>query len=158
MRQFKMHSLRTMAVLFAILLPWLAPPTCSAADRCMDTADKVFFKVKSWSGLRKWFESYVDCDDGSLAEGVSDYVVVSLAQHWPDLPKLERQIEKNSRFEAFVLRHIDATTDLDDLAAIGRNATERCPSRSTTLCASLANAAREALKESQASPGNDGAR
>jgi hypothetical protein len=148
MKQFTMHALRALAVLLAILVSLaMAPHTGSAADRCMNTADKLLFKAKSWSDLRKWFDIYADCDDGDLAEGVSNYVAVSLAQHWRDLPKLERQIEKNSRFEAFVIRHIDSTDDLDDLAGIVDNATKRCPSHSTALCASLANAARKALEE-----------
>jgi hypothetical protein len=142
------RRLRPLVVFLAILASLaMAPHTGSAANRCLDTADKLLFKVKSWSDLRKWFESYADCDDGDVAEGVSDYVAVSLAQHWRDLPKLEHQIEKSDRFGAFVLRHIDSTDDLHDLAAIVDNATKRCPSHSTALCASLANAARMALEE-----------
>jgi hypothetical protein len=145
-----MLSLRTILGPIAILAClFMAPPT-HAADRCMDTADELFFKVKSWSGLRKWFEVYEDCDDGYLAEGVSDYVVVSLAQRWRDLPKLRREMERNPRFEAFVLRHIDATTDSGDLEAIIENATQRCPSRSVALCASMIKGAQEALEESKA--------
>jgi hypothetical protein len=145
-------TMRLLRLLF-FLLPVLAflgsaPHPCSAADRCSGIADERFFsKVKSWSGLRKWFESYADCDDGGLAEGISDYAVVSLAQHWRDLPELKRQIEKNSRFEAFVLRHIDATTDSDDLKKVVENATQRCPEHSTALCSSIAGAARAALDE-----------
>jgi hypothetical protein len=110
-------------------------------------ADPQLFKVKSWSGLRKWFERYVDCDDGSLAEGVSDYVVVSLAHQWQDLPKLERQMKRNPHFEAFVLKHIDSTTDSDDLKAIVEHATRRCPDDSIALCSSMISAARQALEE-----------
>jgi hypothetical protein len=113
----------------------------------MDTADHLLFKVKSWSGLRKWFESYVDCDDGYLAEGVSDYVAVSLAQCWQGLPELERQVKSNPRFEAFVLQHIDATADSDDLEAIVEHATKRCPNHSIALCSSIISAARKALEE-----------
>jgi hypothetical protein len=139
---------RCMAVLGAILASLtLAPDTYSATNRCTDTADKHLFKVKSWSGLRKWFESYPDCDDGYLSEGVSDYVAVSLGQRWSDLPRLQREMKRNSRFEAFVIQHIDPTDDSDDLAAIVENATQRCPIHSETLCASLAKAAREALKQ-----------
>lgn len=147
--ELTMPPLRLISCLL-LLLAFLgsAPHTCSAADRCMDTADKLLFKVKSWSGLRKWFESYAPpCDDGYLAEGVSDYVVVSLAQHWDGLPELKHQIKSNSQFEAFVLRHIDATTDDNDLRKVVENATRRCPRHSTALCSSIISAAQEALKD-----------
>ena len=144
--ELTMPSLR---ILF-VLLPVLAflgsvPHPCRAADRCTGIADERLFKVKSWSGLRKWFESYADCDDGYLADGVSDYVVVSLAQRWRDLPELKRQIQSNSQFGAFVLRHVDETADGDDLKVVVENATKRCPEHSTALCSSIASAARAAL-------------
>lgn len=145
-----MPSLRTLSGPF-LLLAFLcsAPPTCSASDRCMNTADELLFKVKSWSDLREWFENYTDCDDGYLAEGVSDYVVVSLAQRWQDFPELKHQIGRNSRFKDFVLRHIDATTDSNDLQKVVENATRRCPEHSTALCSSIVGIAQEALKESK---------
>lgn len=143
-----MPSLRIISFLLPILaFLYSAPQICRAEDRCMDTADEALFKVKLWSELREWFESYADCDDGYLAEGVSDYVVVSLAQNWQNLPELKRQIESNSRFEAFVLQHIDATADDNDLKKVVENATSRCPKHSTALCSSIIGAAREALKE-----------
>lgn len=148
-----MRSLRTLSFLALLALIFSAPHPCRAANRCQDTADELLFKVKSWSGLHQWFESYADCDDGYLAEGVSDYVVVSLAHRWHDLAKLRRQIERDPRFEAFVLQHVDPTTDSDDLQAIVENATKRCPSHSATFCTSLAGAARKALEEIR---GNEG--
>ena len=152
-----MRFLRTTSVLAAALLFWIAsPPPCQATDRCGHTADKLLFRVKSWSDVRKWFESYADCDDGDLAEGLDDYVTVSLAKHWKDLPKLKRELEKNPRLEPFVLRHIGSSANADDTEAALRNATHRCPRNLTRLCSSIATAARESLgegrKHNQASP------
>jgi len=146
--ELTMPSLRILFVLLPVLaFLGSAPHPCRAADRCTGIADERLFKVKSWSGLRKWFESYADCDDGGLAEGVSDYVVVSLAQHWRDLPELKRQVEKSPQFRAFVIRHIDATTAGDDLKKVVENATQRCPEHSMALCSAIAGAARAALAE-----------
>lgn len=105
--------------------------------------------MTSWSALREWYAAYPDCDDGALSEGVSDYVVVSLARKWQDLPKLKSQIKRSSGFRDFVLGHINATTDWDDLQAVVDNATQRCPTRSATLCASIAAAARKAYEEAK---------
>jgi hypothetical protein len=146
--ELTMRSLRLLFFLLPILA-FLGPAThpCSAADRCTGIADERLFKVKSWSGLRKWFESYADCDDGSLAEGVDDYVVVSLARHWRDLPELKRQMEKSPQFGTFVIRHIGGTAGSDDLEKVVENATQRCPEHSAALCSSIASAARAALEE-----------
>jgi hypothetical protein len=137
-------------VLLAVLVPLLLSARwASAADRCNVTADTLLFKVKSWADLHRWFKSYADCDDGDLAEGLAEYVTSSLAKEWQDLPKLEREIKKDPRFKAFVLRHLDATADTDDLEAVKKNATERCPAGSADLCASIAGAAQSTLKESR---------
>jgi len=131
-------------------------PAARAENRC-DAADReLFSKVPSWSELREWHAKYPDCDDGALSEGVSDDVVISLAKKWQDLPKLESQIKRHPDFKDFVLGHIDATTDWDDLQAVLDNATQRCPKRSSALCASIAEAARKARDEAKQNAGTPG--
>jgi len=133
--------------LLVCLLP--VTPAARAENRC-DAADReLFAKAPSWSELREWHAKYPDCDDGALSEGVSDDVVISLARKWQDLRKLESQIKSHPDFKDFVLGHIDPTTDEDDLQAVLDNATQRCPKRSSALCAAIAEAARKALAESK---------
>ena len=98
----------------------LSPAISRAEDRCSDTADKALFKTSSWSDLRKWFERYPDCDDGYLAEGVSDITVSWLARHWNDLPRLERQIRRNSVAA-------DGKTKISVLDAEGKTVRELLP-------------------------------
>jgi len=141
----------------AVLAALLPVSWAGAGDRC-EGADRQFFsRVKSWAQLHAWFAAYApDCDDGGLAEGVSDFVVVSLAKRWTSLPELERRIARDSRFRAFVLDHIDETTDSGDLGTIVANATSRCPPRSSSLCTAIAGAAREALAGGAAVSGSPG--
>ncbi len=146
MKRIRIRGLVLLAMLALALLPARA---AIAEDRCNDTADRLLFKAKSWADLRRWSTSYADCDDGGLAEGASDYVVVFLAKKWRDLPKLEREIKREPRFRAFVLRHIDATADTDDIEAVKENATQRCPARSSDLCAAIASAAQSALEDAR---------
>jgi hypothetical protein len=137
-------------VLLAVVVPLLLSARwAGAADRCNVTADTLLFKVKSWADLHRWFRDYADCDDGNLADDVSEYVTSSLAKDWKDFPRLEQEIKHEPRFKEFVLHHIDTTTDTDDLEAVRRNATERCPAGSADLCASIAGAAQSTLKESR---------
>lgn len=136
-------------VLLAMLVLTLLPVGAGAEERCNDTADRLLFKTRSWADLRKWFTSYADCDDGGLAEGLDDIVAVFLASEWRNLPKLEREIQKEPRFREFVLRHVNATANSDDLEAARKNATQRCPARSSALCAAIASKAQSALEEAR---------
>jgi hypothetical protein len=119
----------------------------NASDRCNLTADNLLSKVKSWADLHRWFKGYADCDDGNLADDVSEYVTSSLAKDWKNFPKLEQEIKKEPRFQELVLHHIDATTSIDDLEAVKKNADQRCPTGSKPLCAAIAAAAQSALDE-----------
>ena len=96
---------------------------------------------------QEWFKGYADCDDGNLADDVSEYVTSSLAKDWKDFPKLEQEIKKEPRFQELVLHHIDATTSIDDLEAVKKNADQRCPAGSKPLCSAIAAAAQSALDE-----------
>jgi hypothetical protein len=120
-----------------------------AENRCKVTGETHLSKVKSWGDLHRWFKDYAGCDDGNLTDDVVEYVTSSLAKDWQDLPKLGQEIKREPRFKAFVLHHIDATVDTDDLEAVKRNADQRCPAGSEPLCASIASAAQSALAEIQ---------
>jgi hypothetical protein len=146
MKRIRNRGLVLLAMLPLALLPARA---VSAEDRCNDTADRLLFKAKSWADLRRWSTSYADCDDGYFAEALDDDVAVFLAKRWRDLPKLEREIAREPRFREFVLRHVGATADSDDLEAVKKNATQKCPARSSALCAAIAAAAQSALEEIQ---------
>jgi hypothetical protein len=140
---------RGLAVLAMLALPLLPVRASGVEERCSNTADKLLSRASSWADLRKWFASYADCDDGDLADTVSEDVTVLLARRWQDLPRLEQEIKKESRFQAFVLQHIDATVTIDDLEAVHRNAIQQCPTGSSALCVSIATAAQGALEEAR---------
>jgi hypothetical protein len=146
LKRIQIRGLVLLAMLSLALLP---ARVLRAEERCSDTADRILFKGKSWADLRRWFTRYADCDDGDLAEGVSDDVAIYLARKWRDLPKLEHEIKREPRFREFVLRHIDSTADTDDLEAAKKNATQKCPARSSDLCAAIAGAAQSALEDAR---------
>ena len=126
-----------------------------AEDRCEDAADKALRSARTWLDLRKWFMEFPECDDGYLAEGVSEYVTASLAKRWSELPKLMTEIRNTQQFDRFILGHVDATADYDNLKSILENATKRCPHGAKVLCGSIANSARKALKEPGVAPTPD---
>jgi hypothetical protein len=131
--------------LLCFSLEGAAEERCSSTDAAEDALDA----VKSWSALRSWQQHFAACDDGDIAEAVSEYVTAGLAKEWTGLSELEREVKGSPDFQGFVLQHIDATADDDDLQAVLANATQHCPPRSGSLCTVIADAAKKALADSQ---------
>jgi len=116
-----------------------------SGDRCLDKAWPAVDAAHSWRGLRVWFDQYADCDDGVVGEGMSDKVAQWLAKDWRGLSKLRKEFRLRPSFEKFVLEHINATDDPDDLRKIILNAEKHCPSGASSLCNSFIAHARAAL-------------
>lgn len=118
-----------------------------AEDICWEKADPALKSLKTWSDLHAWHKKFPKCDDGYFAEGLSEFVVASLAKRWETLQLLKTETIANKKFEVFVLKHIDSTTDEDDLAVVIRNAETKCPAKLGAFCERLAKKAQMALKE-----------
>jgi hypothetical protein len=104
-------------------------------------------KLRTWSALHESFKRFGRCDDGYIAEGYSEAVVVMLARRWSQLRDLSRIAASDAAFRAFVLRHIDATTDEQDLHEVLDNTTMRCAKSYRPLCTDIERQARAALRE-----------
>ena len=121
----------------------------NAADICREKADAALKNIKTWQDLRSWYENYPECDDGYFAEGISDFVVTSLAKQWHTLSALQQAINRNSSFKGFVMKHIDSTTDENNLRLVAHNAKAKCPSTLLNLCGEIKKNTQAALKEEQ---------
>ncbi len=121
-----------------------------AAD-CPDY--EFFFKEinpakKTWQNLyRLYKESPSYCDDGAYGEGYSDFVVQSLAKYWNRFDELLSFTKKDHSFQSFILKHIDATTDLDDLKKLSKNVREICPTSEIPFCKEIDKKARAAIED-----------
>lgn len=105
------------------------------------------FMARSWEALYTSYKSYRLCDDGAIGEGYSESVARLLVDHWNTLPQLAHLARKDAKFRAFVMRHVDATLNVDDVEKIGKNAKTLCPTGLRTVCNDLAKRADSALKE-----------
>lgn len=126
-------------------------PSFSFAANCPEY-ESFFREVnpakKSWNDLYKIYkQADSGCDDGVYAEVYSDFVVQSLAKYWDRFDELVTLINKDSLFRDFVLKHIDATTDMGDLEALSRNALQHCPSSAESFCREMDKEARAAIEE-----------
>jgi hypothetical protein len=103
--------------------------------------------LPSWDALYASYRSYRQCDDGAVGEGYSEYVARILADHWNILPHLTRIVRRDAQFRAFVIRHVDATLNLDDLEKIKKSAQTKCPTDLRSICYDLAKQVDSGLKQ-----------
>jgi hypothetical protein len=95
-------------------------------------------KLKTWDSVYRFYKEFFHCDDGGIAEGVSDAVAKLLANRWDSFDEFAKLASNDKGFENFVLRHVDETIDWShDAPKIRQNARSHCPSKSTRLCKAL---------------------
>lgn len=116
------------------------PPRDAAA------AETAIEHAGSWKKLEAAYMKFRHCDGGELAQGNSEAVAELLAEHWSTLPALTALIRQNPAFRRFVLRHIEAGSDREDLESIQTSAATQCPSGSESLCDDIKQAAARALR------------
>jgi len=118
---------------FLLAVTTLAPTTtlgqqepCTKAQNSQaeDEADT----FRNWDALYRSYRRFARCNDATAEEGYSESVARILVDHWETLNRLSQLSARDSVFRKFVLGHIDATLDMDDVARIRRNAIHRCPS------------------------------
>jgi hypothetical protein len=115
----------------------------AAGRRALDEA----VTLRTWNALYTSFKACRQCDDGAIGEGYSESVARILVDHWNRLPRFAELAGKNAAFRAFVIRHVDATLNTDDLEKIKENASMHCPANLRKTCNELAKTADQALKE-----------
>jgi len=106
--------------------------TCSKKDAIK--AEELAAKATNWNQLYKLYKRYHQCDDGAIAEGFSESVSIILSQSWGQLKDLLPLIQKDARFETFVLNHLDETLPEERIELIGNLATNSCPDSARNLC------------------------
>lgn len=139
------HLLITLAAT-VLALPASAESTaCSLKDQYWVSNELP--GLKTWAAIHKSFQQHApQCDDGFIAEGYTEAVVVLLAHRWQSIRELTTITKHDLKFEKFVLRHINASADPDDLKRIQLLASSQCPAKHKALCSSIYAAATEAIK------------
>ena len=119
------------------------PCTDEEGRRALDQADT----PRSWDALYRSYKTFGNCDDGAIGEGFSESVARILADHWSTLPRLAQLASRDASFRAFVMSHVDATLNTDDIEKVKENARIHCPTGLRTTCTNLAKQADSPLKE-----------
>ena len=90
--------------------------------------------LDSWKNVARFYKQFKNCDNGGVAEGVSDAIARLLANQWQHLADLLVLASKEQGLEAFVLSHLDETDDSADLNRIAALSRTQCPPTATLLC------------------------
>lgn len=117
---------------------------CTEHD--VEAADLAIDNLDSWEAIHKKYVAYAKCDDGSIAEGNSEAMARMLIDKWQDIAKIQSLINHDSGFKNYVVRHIDATLDTDDLHQTITLSPESCLTKNKALCVKFIAAAKSAEK------------
>ena len=101
--------------------------------------------LPDWDAVAKFYDRFRQCDDGGIAEGLSDSIGKLLARERPEMDVLIRVARSRRGMERFVLRHVNETLSNDDLSAISEKLPARCERAAKHLCRDISSAARRAL-------------
>src|SRR5580698_3776472 len=83
----------------------------SCSPQQAEAADAMIDQLDDWDKVHTIFVKFKQCDDGSIAEGISESVSRLLVDEWATLPSLAMLGGQDAPFKSFVLRHIDTTLD-----------------------------------------------
>jgi hypothetical protein len=118
-------------------------PTCSADDDAKLAEDAVDV-LPDWAAVAKFYDRFRQCDDGGVAEGLSDSIGKLLARERPEMNVLMAVARSRRGMDQFVLRHVNETLSNDNLSAISEKLPARCEQAAKHLCRDISIAARRA--------------
>ena len=125
-----------MRIAIAVLTLVAGVPLNTWAAECTrpQAAEAATDNLNSWAEVHAFFREFAKCDDGAIAEGVSDKVETLLSNHWDELKALASLVAADRAFGRFVLRHVDVLWTPHDLRAVDRMAQKQCPRDAQRLC------------------------
>jgi hypothetical protein len=96
-------------------------------------------EARTWEEIR--IASRCSTDDGAFAELFDEAIQKALDERWESLPELQEIVANDSRFLAFVLKHVSSDSiGRSSKERIAQAAKERCPDEAEGVCSEIARA------------------
>lgn len=140
-----MKNILSLLAIFILVFGNAVAAECTPKDA--EAADLNVDNLSSWSEVNNYFSHYQQCDDGDIAEGSSEAVIRLLVDKWDTLSELGKLTSGDPEFKKWMLKHINATLDTDDLFKVVKFASSKCPRANGPLCKEIATAAHDATTE-----------
>jgi hypothetical protein len=130
----RLHMLRALVIALGVL-----PATPSFAKSCTPVdaraSGAAVDQLRSWESVYAFYQRYRQCDDASIAEGVSDKIEQLWVKHWDSLPEMIALTSKHAGFKSFVWKRIDEEIFPQDwFALVADSARHQCPEEAATFC------------------------
>ena len=135
--------MRTSMICLLFLLAISPAQACQCSRADGQAAEAIAATLSSWQSIYLAYERYGSCDDGAIAEGFTDSVVHLLATNWASLSDAQSLIAKSTSFRSFVISHLNASADSDEIAQVSVLASTQCPLAATSFCQEILGAASE---------------
>lgn len=143
--------MNTLLLICIFLFPIFSIAANSDFDRCKMANDAISAELKSkkfnLSSVKNIFDANsksAHCDDGFYGEGFSDIVIKSLAADFQNIVIVSA---KDKPLLSFVLKHIDATVDLNDAQSVLKKSTENCPPKASLICNQISDVCTMAIND-----------
>lgn len=155
-RSSRIRRVVVVALVLSVRIPLARAQLTSCDNKSAERAERALERPhETWTDVYKSYAKFRRCDEGVVGEAFSDIVVRLLADRWDRLPELRRLVAMDGHFRTFILDHIDATTDYEQLSEVMRNARSHCMEGDKSLCTQIADrafAARRQIKRLMMSP------
>ncbi len=142
----KLSTAKWAVVVGALCLLPSSPSDAGCPTKEANKAEASVDKLDSWEKVHSFFKAFGPCDDGGVAEGVTESITKLLAQHPDQSDRLVGLIKADPAFEAKVIEHIDTTARSAYLEKIRTNYAHQCLPAMAALCKKLVHAATEAIR------------
>jgi hypothetical protein len=107
-------------------------------------------KPEWWITLKKMYSEHIkanpSCDDGFMAEGFDDSVPHLMSKDWGKITNLFSLMANDRGFEAFVLKHINAVSDANELRVLDSLSRKKCPKGGDQYCEKIISQVAKAAK------------
>ena len=116
-------------------------------DLC-DAAENHIGPVKTWRDLYAYSKTYSGCDNGAIAEGISDKVEQLMTHDWASISSVTAKLRSDKAFRTLLLNHIDETWSNEDIETARQNAASHCPQGLNDFCKAVVSAVADVEKYS----------
>ena len=116
-------------------------------DLC-DAAENPIGSVNTWREFYAYFKTYYGCDNGAIAEGISDKVEQLMTHDWASLSSVTAKLRSDKAFRTLLLNHIDETWSSEDIEIARQNAASHCPQGLDAFCKTVVSTVADVEKYS----------
>lgn len=119
-------------------------------DRC-EIVNLKFNENGSFITLARWYHAdYIKtCDDGEYAEQISDFITKRLANEWRHSINEIIADSKLVNYMDFIMQHIDATCDKENLVQIANSARKCVDVENEALCKEIFKAVNAVIEATE---------